>query len=201
MKKLFMLALIFALALVMGISTASAWFVSIEPIGTADIANGDTLTAEVYFNVDAGESVVLDGYEFALGYDTAELSFASLTSTPPSPLSALFGAPYDSGGIVDNFHGVTFAVGPTLTEGSTLLATVDFTVLAPILDGELDVWFADSPHGADQFKVDGGIFNMLVPNADYVAQGPDVGAVPVPAAVWLLGSGLLGLIGIRRRNA
>jgi hypothetical protein len=25
--------------------------------------------------------------------------------------------------------------------------------------------------------------------------------VPVPAAVWLLGSGLLGLIGIRRRNA
>jgi len=26
-------------------------------------------------------------------------------------------------------------------------------------------------------------------------------AVPVPAAVWLLGSGLLGLIGIRRRNA
>jgi hypothetical protein len=24
--------------------------------------------------------------------------------------------------------------------------------------------------------------------------------VPVPAAVWLLGSGLIGLIGIRRRN-
>jgi hypothetical protein len=29
----------------------------------------------------------------------------------------------------------------------------------------------------------------------------DVAAVPVPAAVWLLGSGLLGLIGIRRKNA
>ena len=29
----------------------------------------------------------------------------------------------------------------------------------------------------------------------------DTAAVPVPAAAWLLGSGLLGLIGIRRRNA
>ncbi|BBO85838.1 hypothetical protein DSCO28_64040 [Desulfosarcina ovata subsp. sediminis] len=29
----------------------------------------------------------------------------------------------------------------------------------------------------------------------------EVAAVPVPAAVWLLGSGLLGLVGIRRRNS
>lgn len=29
----------------------------------------------------------------------------------------------------------------------------------------------------------------------------DVAAVPVPAAVWLLGSGLLGLIGVARRKA
>lgn len=29
----------------------------------------------------------------------------------------------------------------------------------------------------------------------------DVGAVPVPAAAWLLGSGMLGLIGFARRNA
>jgi hypothetical protein len=28
----------------------------------------------------------------------------------------------------------------------------------------------------------------------------EVNPVPIPAAVWLLGSGLLGLIGIRRRN-
>jgi len=29
----------------------------------------------------------------------------------------------------------------------------------------------------------------------------NVGAVPVPAAVWLFGSGLLGLIGVARRKA
>ncbi|MBI5783055.1 MAG: VPLPA-CTERM sorting domain-containing protein, partial [Gammaproteobacteria bacterium] len=29
----------------------------------------------------------------------------------------------------------------------------------------------------------------------------DVAVVPVPAAVWLFGSGLLGLIGVARRKA
>ncbi|WP_083455724.1 VPLPA-CTERM sorting domain-containing protein [Desulfosarcina cetonica] len=30
--------------------------------------------------------------------------------------------------------------------------------------------------------------------------GADLAAVPVPAAVWLLGSGLLGLVGLRRHD-
>jgi hypothetical protein len=36
--------------------------------------------------------------------------------------------------------------------------------------------------------------------ASFEAQDLNINAVPVPAAVWLLGSGLLGLVGIRRRN-
>ena len=32
-----------------------------------------------------------------------------------------------------------------------------------------------------------------------VADG-DIGAVPVPAAVWLFGSGLIGLVGLARRK-
>ena len=35
--------------------------------------------------------------------------------------------------------------------------------------------------------------------ADNIAIGKDPSPVPIPAAVWLLGSGLLGLVGIRRR--
>jgi len=42
--------------------------------------------------------------------------------------------------------------------------------------------------GTLQMQADGS--TLLNPNA-----------VPIPAAVWLLGSGLLGLIGVRRRNA
>jgi hypothetical protein len=34
---------------------------------------------------------------------------------------------------------------------------------------------------------------------DNIAVGQNINPVPIPAAVWLLGSGLLGLVGIRRR--
>ncbi len=37
--------------------------------------------------------------------------------------------------------------------------------------------------------------------ADFIIEGPtDVSEVPVPAAAWLMGSGLLGLIGVRRKK-
>ena len=43
------------------------------------------------------------------------------------------------------------------------------------------------------------VFDMQVVGGPIV-QGVNPSAVPVPAAVWLLGSGLLGLIGVARRN-
>jgi len=39
-----------------------------------------------------------------------------------------------------------------------------------------------------------------IPAADVAYVGAAINAVPVPAAVWLFGSGLLGLIGIARRK-
>jgi len=44
-------------------------------------------------------------------------------------------------------------------------------------------------------------YGTLPAYADNQLDIPTVSAVPAPAAVWLLGSGLLGLIGIRRRNS
>jgi hypothetical protein len=42
----------------------------------------------------------------------------------------------------------------------------------------------------------------VAPNAGFITEDLTVAVapVPVPAAAWLLGSGLLGLIGIRRRS-
>ena len=37
-------------------------------------------------------------------------------------------------------------------------------------------------------------------NYAWVVQSGDVGAVPVPAAVWLFGSGLIGMIGLMRKK-
>jgi len=45
-----------------------------------------------------------------------------------------------------------------------------------------------------------GVFGYYTTEINYVEALNGAAAVPVPAAVWLLGSGLLGLVGIRRRT-
>ena len=53
------------------------------------------------------------------------------------------------------------------------------------------------------FDFDGGFQNSGINTPSYYAwavQSGDVSAVPVPAAVWLFGSGLIGLIGVARRK-
>jgi hypothetical protein len=55
-----------------------------------------------------------------------------------------------------------------------------------------------------QFSTNNGAQNTVT-KGDYgyawAVHPGDVGAVPVPAAVWLFGSGLLGLFGVARRKA
>lgn len=59
-------------------------------------------------------------------------------------------------------------------------------------------WFTFIDSEGNVTEVDGGALYQT----DSAAYGiAEVNAVPIPAAVWLLGSGLLGLIGIRRRRS
>ena len=79
-------------------------------------------------------------------------------------------------------------------------------------NGDPDVWTNYSFTAFTGPDTSGGItlqFNAACApiqgcNADYfidnVSISADVNPVPVPAAVWLFGSGLIGLIGIARRN-
>ena len=65
----------------------------------------------------------------------------------------------------------------------------------------MDMYSIISNDWASTFTVtDLGTDFVLSLNTDGTLSA-EIRAVPVPAAVWLLGSGLLGLIGIRRRNA
>ena len=41
---------------------------------------------------------------------------------------------------------------------------------------------------------------VLIGGANNIIAGTEVSAVPVPAAAWLFGSGLIGLIGVARRK-
>jgi len=58
--------------------------------------------------------------------------------------------------------------------------------------------------GAWLFGMGDGNQDGSIKDGNYYAwavQSGDVGAVPIPAAVWLFGSGLLGLVGFARRKA
>ena len=69
-------------------------------------------------------------------------------------------------------------------------------------------WFAQeyipAPGGAWTFNMDDGRQGYDDANAGisyvWAVQTGDISAVPVPAAVWLFGTGLVGLIGLTRNN-
>ena len=73
------------------------------------------------------------------------------------------------------------------------------TEYAPDTSQAWNYQFDDGFQGAD-LKNGGALYNVLVVrDGNSVPATPS--AVPLPAAVWLFGSGLLGLIGIARRKA
>lgn len=110
-------------------------------------------------------------------YAPAGWIFNCCGTTPP------FGAEYD----IQNSSGLGIMPGQIDHVGFATAAGTPWT----------DVYHESWSHSWE------GDIQTLTFNTQDVASGlgPLVPAVPVPAAVWLFGSGLLGLIGIARRKA
>jgi hypothetical protein len=87
---------------------------------------------------------------------------------------------------------------------SVSLGTFTFEATAGLVADTLsDLWVVDDVHVGDLTY--SSIISFNDSYGEYAstmltAQGADVAPVPVPAAVWLLGSGLVGLVGLRRRS-
>ena len=141
--------------------------------------------------------------------DTSPFTFSGISAIDGTPYADFF-VKEDSYGITSakiEFHSPVFAFGATFKELS------NGTVLE-FLTSSGQEQLQTNTSGSLQFlgfvASNGEAFSEIafLPNGardgfglDNVHIGNSLSAVPIPAAVWLFGSGLIGLIGLARRKA
>ena len=152
---------------------------------TVDSGVGIAEVTRVYLNVDD----LIGGANLTItAVDESSISPGAIISTGTDAFKA------DADGWYDILFDLPPPGGNTFDAGETLIYDITATGLVASSFNFLstpDMVDTKGPYyGAAQFQSTG---NGL--QSDWVA------AVPVPAAVWLFGSGLLGLIGIARRKS
>ncbi|MBU1191815.1 MAG: hypothetical protein KKA36_02545 [Gammaproteobacteria bacterium] len=177
MKNLKKLACALVLSGLVGVTQAAS--VTINP--TSQMAMiGEAVSVEVLFS-DFTDPLISGGFNF--NYDTSFLDFDSI-DFGANPLGLAF-FPIDTA--VDGVVGISFA-GPLSLE-SGILGTLNFVAT--------DLGTASlSTAAASPGFFDGSSY--YVPG--FGNASIEVSAVPVPAAVWLMASGLLGMVGLSRRT-
>ncbi len=214
MKKLLSIAFLLTFIIAGSANAASLdWSFTLE--------STDNLSWELYFNggtegVSSNGGNLLNFWFMDFQYDTAELEYTGWT-----PNYSLFGTLNPIGsvgndpvaGTVTNVNGG--ALGPgngyqSAPNEKLLLGTFSFTQVASNNDGnpDLNFWMDSGDFGirideAGHSGLPAMGYDPLIYNEfseGYSQIIPEAAAVPVPAAVWLLGSGLIGLAGLRRRD-
>ena len=152
-------------------------------------------------------ALTVQGIDFALTYGggftlTWDANSLNLVSTELDIATELFnnGLGGNNVSIAQGKLDVIRAVSPTVSlSGNFDITTLIFTAASP--PGVTDISFvASQPAWVDENDV--VLASALQPNyvgASITITTPE-GIVPVPAAVWLFGSGLVGLIGVARRK-
>ncbi len=198
----YLLLSILTICLFCSAQQAQAHYLWLDPTGQETVQIGDNISIDVYLHADTDDSLVMWG--ITAGFDNIELTYSSI-DFGETVLGQNFYLPtYNSeeSTITDIARISLFPGDPLeeLTAGEDfLLFTANFTYNGGILDGE-DMWLTWNPL-ADSFEFEPFAIYSL---DDLYTAGSGVdfaaSAVPVPGAFLLLGSGLLGFIGIKRKT-
>ena len=167
---------------------------ALVPLPALDIQNLTSGATEDGLD-DAGASISINASPASSSFDIDATAFTIITDGGPVDITNQSFS-LSSTGLMDSGMGSfsgTFTVGGGLLSGSfDSLTLVDLGSSMFTFEGE--VLFT----GGSLMANNNGLLSGSIIGNDVAAK---VGAVvPVPAAVWLFGSGLIGLVGIARRK-
>ena len=170
------------------------YFVDANKDGVADVdASGNVIT-----RINSGLSTITEREpitnEFSLSNTRGTLAMATLSGDPNSATSQWFINLADNSGNLDTQNGGFTVFGQVLGNGMDFFDAVSNLATNPF-GSAIDPQLGDLPVvNYDPFTL------VLEENIVRVTNVGVVSAVPIPAAVWLFGSGLIGLIGMARRK-
>ena len=216
-KKIFTL---FSLAILLSLGTnpAHAWYMELTNV-VGDIEVGSYYAQQINFHSDTGTDNLND-FGISVDYDETKVELYGIAhvdydnGNPMFPETVWDGGIFphsDTGDVVYNITGSeTFGYLDDFfpPAGDNLMATIYWTPLVTETNVIVSLW-TDGP--VTDLTTVGN--NKYYPSAeldkdnyrfeyrDLTANTDNFAPVPIPGAVWLLGSGLLGLIGIKRKNA
>ena len=206
MKKL-LVALMFIAVVAFAANASASVSLSLSPTGAqSGNTNGQSISIDVFLTADTTYSV--DGANIIFDVNPAQINASAASATWFTGALGDLGTAYMPSffGSGDDAIAIQAATGVnqhySLATGATKIATISgLTLVNPVVNGTADIFavLSDPDDFADGLLLANGspvILNQAN-GADYAAAAP---AVPVPGAVWLLGTGLLGLIGLRRRG-
>lgn len=182
--------LVCALALFGMVGAVQAGSVSLDPLSKS-VTVGNSVFFDIYVDFDNDSTT---GGTFQLTYDSSLLGISNIATD-----FAYNGTFLSSNGLTGTapvltsdglIEGIGFS--GTFAGANSKLGTITFSAL----NAGVAVIDADTDQVEDARFYNGSSNNGV----EYGSAAANISAVPVPAAVWLMASGLLGMVGLSRRS-